>query len=54
MTLAKFTFKNYGVTLHDLKYRTLPRDLFEYEELMHIHNDYEYANYEDTKPKQRG
>lgn len=51
MAVGKFTWKNYGISLHHLKYHTLPEDFLQYEEMMFIHNDYEYAHYKDTEPK---
>lgn len=51
MTIAKFTWKHYGITLPDLKYRTLPVDILNYENEMYISRDYEYADHKDNEPK---
>lgn len=47
--VGRFTWKNYGLSLYDLKYRTLPEDFFQYEEMMNIHNDYELADVKDSE-----
>ena len=50
MSIAKFTWKEYGLSIQDLKFSTLPQQLLEYEEMMMIANDYEIASHEDSKP----
>ena len=51
MTIAKYTWKHYGISLHDLKHNTLPMNVLQYEEMMHISRDYECAEYKDNEPK---
>ena len=53
LQLGKYTWKTYGVSLPELKYQTTIEALFQYEEELHIYNDYEYANMKDTAPSQQ-
>lgn len=48
--LAKYTWKHYGVSLTELKQCTPIESLFQYEEELNVHNDYELANMKDTVP----
>ncbi len=52
MTIAKYTWKEYGVSLPDLKYRTLPQQVLQYEEEMYISRDYQYAGNKDNEANQ--
>lgn len=51
MTVSRFTWKNYGISLPELKYKTLPTDFFHYEEMMYMQNDYEFASHKDLEIK---
>ena len=51
ISVGQFTWKHYGISLPDLKYRTLPEDFFKYEESMNIHNDYSFADAKDSEVK---
>lgn len=51
MSLARYTWKTWGVSLTTLEHNTSVEQLLEYEEMMHVAGDYEYASYEDNKPK---
>lgn len=51
MSVAKYTWKNWGISLPDLKHKTTPAQFFEYEEMSNVTNDYEQAGYKDNQPK---
>lgn len=50
-TVAKYTWKNYGINYKELMYESCIDDYLHYEEEMLMQQDYEVANYEDTKPR---
>ena len=53
MTIARYTWKEWGVSLNDLKYKTLPQQVLQYEEMMHVSRDYEYAEHKDNEPPKK-
>lgn len=50
--VAKYTYKNFGISLNALRYNNTLDDFLSFEEMMYIDNDYEIANYKDNEPKQ--
>jgi hypothetical protein len=51
--VAAFTWKKWGINLEQLKSTTTLEQFKDYEEIMHVENDYEYATMKDTAPPQK-
>lgn len=49
--VAKYTWKNYGISYQQLMHDSHIEEYLDWEEEMLMNQDYEIAQYEDTKPK---
>ncbi|ASU03370.1 hypothetical protein [Pseudoalteromonas phage J2-1] len=50
--VIKYTWKNYGISFKELMHESDIKEYFHFEEEMLMNQDYEIAQYEDSKPKE--